>query len=396
MSSAPQSIALRPGHPDFLDLPWDQPLTYWKEHCPRAEELPRGLSRHPVVFINYDNELYALKELPPELAKKEYATLRQIEDLHLPAVQAVGHARTRTTQGENSVLITRYLEYSLPYRSLLMQQGLVRYQEHLLDAMAALLVQLHLAGVFWGDCSLSNTLFRRDAGTLQAYLVDAETTEVHPRLSKNLRQHDLDIMQENITGALLDLEAAGALPQGFPPLETADSILERYQCLWDEITREEIITPHENYLIHERIQSLNKLGFSVDEVKLQPTEDGDRLRMRVFVTDRHFHRNQLHSLTGLDTEEMQARQMMNEIQQLRATLSRQNNRSIPISVAAHFWLNQMYRPVVEALEPLIATGTDPAELYCQVLEHKWYLSEQAQRDVGHQAALEDFLKRFAP
>jgi hypothetical protein len=116
----------------------------------------------------------------------------------------------------------------------------------------------------------------------------------------------------------------------------------------------------------------------------------------VFVTDRHFHRNQLHSLTGLDTEEMQARQMMNEIQQLRATLSRQNNRSIPISVAAYFWLNQLYRPVVEALEPLIATGTDPAELYCQVLEHKWYLSEQAQRDVGHQAALEDFLKRFAP
>lgn len=54
-----------------------------------------------------------------------------------------------------------------------MSSSLERYRDHLLDAISGLLVQLHLAGTFWGDCSLSNTLFRRDAGALQAYLVDA-------------------------------------------------------------------------------------------------------------------------------------------------------------------------------------------------------------------------------
>ena len=82
-----------------------------------------------------------------------------------------------------------------------------------------LLVQLHLAGIYWGDCSLSNTLFRRDAGALQAYLVDAETAEIHPaRLSPVLRHHDLEIMVENIDGDLVDLEALGLSTPQFPGL----------------------------------------------------------------------------------------------------------------------------------------------------------------------------------
>ena len=93
---------------------------------------------------------------------------------------------------DTNVLITRFLDRSLPYRSLFMRSSLVRYRDHLLDAMAGLMVQLHLNGVYWGDCSLSNTLFRRDAGTLQAYLVDAETSEVYSGyVSPTLRFHDL-------------------------------------------------------------------------------------------------------------------------------------------------------------------------------------------------------------
>ena len=42
------------------------------------------------------------------------------------------------------------------------------------NAFAGLLVELHLAGLYWGDCSLSNILWRRDAGAMMAYLVDAE------------------------------------------------------------------------------------------------------------------------------------------------------------------------------------------------------------------------------
>ncbi len=401
MPEYPLSISLRSDHPNFLDLPWGLPLSTWPGMVPNLEEVSKGLSRHPVVFINYNGVLFALKELPPDLAVKEYEQLLRAEELHLPVVSPVGHVLTQTTQGKFSVLITRYLERSLPYRTLFMRSSLERYREHLLDAISGLLVQLHLVGVFWGDCSLSNTLFRRDAGKLQAYLVDAETTEIHPnRLLPALRFQDLQIMEENIDGEIGDLRASGLLygsVPGAPGAAVADIggyIRLRYQLLWEEITREVIINPGEHYRIQERIRALNELGFSVGEVDLVGKDGGGQLRLRVVVTDRNFHRDQLQGLTGLDAEEMQARKMMNEILELKATLSHDQNQSIPLSVVAFHWLRNMYQPTLEQLTPLIDEHTDPAELYCQVLEHKWFLSEKAHGDVGHQVAAEDYLRKF--
>ena len=395
MPSFPQHISLRPGHPDFLDLPWDRPFSAWVDCCPHLVEIPHGSSRHPLLFANYNGVLYALKEMVPGAAAHEYEYLRVIEEANLPAVLPVGHVETMTGEGAASTLITQYLESALPYSMLFSSPGLQSYRAHLLDAIAGLLVQLHLSGVYWGDCSLSNTLFRRDAGTLQAYLVDAETVEIYPEYFPPAeRMHDLQIMEENVLGDLLDLQLAGLLTltqPGIPLQETGAYIRVRYQSLWEEITREDIISPEENYRIQERIRALNELGFSVGDVDLAATECGHQLRLRVMVTDRNFHRDRLLGLTGLDVEEMQARKMMNEIQEVRATLSRTYNRSTPLSMAAFHWLENIYNPVVERLASLIDSHTTPAELYCQVLEHKWYLSERAQQDVGHQAASEDYL-----
>jgi hypothetical protein len=174
----------------------------------------------------------------------------------------------------------------------------------------------------------------------------------------------------------------------------------RYQRLWEEVTREEIIHPDERYRVQERLRALNALGFSVSEVRIETSENTEKIRMRFMVTDRSFHRDQLLGLTGMVAEEMQARQMMNEIQELKATLSLQNDRSTPLGVAAHHWMEYIYTPTLKTLQPLIEQSKSKdhdlssAELYCQLLEHKWYLSEQAQRDVGHQASAEDYLKKF--
>jgi tRNA A-37 threonylcarbamoyl transferase component Bud32 len=394
-ASFPFNIFLRPGSPDFQDLPWNLSLSEWAGHSSRLEEVTHGVSRHPIVFVNYQGVLYVLKELPHDVAEKEYKMLLKMETLDLPSVTPIGFARTQTVQGYTSVLITQYLEHSIPYRSLFMANSLVRYRQSLLDAVASLLVQLHLAGIYWGDCSLSNTLYRQDAGALQAYLVDAETAEYESNsLPPALRYQDLEIMEENVNGDLFDLRSAGAISEGVPLSETGAYIRLRYQKLWEEITHEDIISPGEHYRIQERIRALNALGYSVGEVKLFPTESGNQLRFRVAVTDRNFHRNQLLGLTGLEAEEMQARVMMNEIQELKAMLSRTNNRSSPLSVAAYRWLNDYYYPTIQRLAGLSESGMNPTELYCQVLEHKWYLSERAQRDVGHQAAAEDYLKQF--
>jgi hypothetical protein len=396
MPTYQKTITIRPGYPDFQDLPWERPVQDWVGYCQRLEELPRGLSRHPVVFVNYDGNPYALKELTADVAQCEYDVLNKLEALWLPAVTPVGHARIQTPQRETSVLITQYLEHALPYRMLFMQSSLDRYREHMLDAMAGLLVQLHLAGIFWGDCSLSNTLFRRDAGTLEAYLVDAETSEAHlPRLAPTLRHHDLEIMEENLVSDLSGLAASGHLLASFPVSETGSSIRQRYRSLWEEINREEIINPDEDYRIQERIRALNALGFSVCDVAMEAVENGNKLRIRVYVTDRNFHRDQLLSLTGLEAEEMQARQMMNEIQELRAKLSSENDRPMFLSAAAYYWLENVYQPIAARLQPLVDENNSPTELYCQVLEHKWFLSERAQHDVGHQLAVGDYLANIA-
>jgi hypothetical protein len=396
------ALHLRQGHPDFLDLPWHLPLEDWRpEVCSRLVEVPRGLSRHTVVFVSYGAHIYALKELPVTVGQREYDVLRGLEERHLPAVTVVGLARVRA-QGEPgdevAVLLTQYLPSSLPYRVLFMNKGLERYRERLLDAMASLLVRLHLGGFFWGDCSLSNVLFRRDAGELQAYAVDAETSELHPKLSEGQRELDLLIMEENITGGLADLAAMVELPSTLDVYETAPSIRQRYERLWAEINKEISITPGESYRIHERIRALNELGFSVGEVDLVASGDGSQLRMRTIVTDREYHRHQLHNLTGLVAEERQAALLLNEVRELKATLTREVNRSVPLSVAAFRWLDERFRPTLSQLERELGPTADEAELYCQVLEHKWFLSERAKRDVGLEVAVKGYvaLRREQP
>jgi hypothetical protein len=384
---------VRPGYPDFRDLPWERPLEAWGEACSRLEEVPRGLGRHSVVFVNYDGDLFALKEMPQGAAEIEYRQLTQIEERRLPAVTPVGHLAIPLRGDPTSVLITRYLEHAIPYRSLILRGSLDRYREHFLDAIASLIVQIHLRGVFWGDCSLSNTLFRRDAGALQAYLVDAETAAVHPeRTPANLRHQDLDIMEENIDHELSEMASNDRLPDAFPAENTGAYIRLRYRRLWDEISQEEVIDAGDSYRIQERIRALNALGFSVGGVDIFRSERGEQARLRAVVTDRNFHRDQLLNLTGLEVEEKQARLMMNEIQELRAKLSQTNNRETPLSAAAYQWQVNVYQPVVERLKPLIKADMNIAELYWQVLEHKWFLSERAKHDVGHQAAVEDYIR----
>jgi len=397
MLETPFSIFLRPGNPDFLDLPWEKPLSEWRKCCDRVEELPRGVSRHPVVFINYDGELFAFKELALDRAEYEYNVLRSLEDKRLPVVKAVGYVRISSPTRQASILITDYLDHSQPYRSLFIRSEMKRYQEHLLDAVAGLLVQLHLNGVFWGDCSLSNTLFRRDAGALQAYLVDAETTQLQEELIPKQRYDDLMIMKDNITSELADLAASRLLPRNYPLFEIGESIRKRYLRLWEKITSEVILRPTEHYRIQEHVRALNDLGFSVHELELSSVDKGSKLRLKAFVSDRNFHRDQLHALTGLEAEEKQAQQIINEIQEIKASLSQKFGREISLPVAAYHWLEHNYQPFLEYFQPYLEAGIlSPTEMYCQILEHKWFLSERTEQDVGFQAAMEDYMEKYLP
>jgi hypothetical protein len=376
-----------------LDLPWHLPLEEWES--PRIVSVARGISRHVVRFVDYDGVLYALKELPQRLAEREYRLLRRLAEESIPAVDAVGVVAGRERpDGEelDAVLITRYLDFSLPYRILFTGRGVPDLGDRLLDALAQLLARLHLAGFFWGDCSLSNALFRRDAGQLTAYLVDAETSELHPRLSAGQRRHDLLIAEENVAGELLDVEAETGNRLEIDPFETAAEIRIRYSALWGELTAVEVFAPDESYRIDERLRRLNELGFDVNELELVRTDEGFRLRLDPHVVEPGHHRRRLLMLTGLDVQENQARRLLNDLARFREALERREGRSLPESVVAYKWLTEVYdRGIAAVPEELRGGKLELPELFHEILEHRWYLSEDAGKDVGLDAAVASYV-----
>jgi tRNA A-37 threonylcarbamoyl transferase component Bud32 len=393
MEPARFHLVARTGHPDFLDLPWDEPLEGWQSE--RLVKLIRGISRHVVRFVEYDGALYALKELPERPARREWTLLRRLESQGLPVVEAVGIV---TDRGDDldAVLITRHLEFSLPYRALFSGRGIPDLRTHLLNALVELLARLHLRGFFWGDCSLSNALFRRDAGALTAYLVDAETGELHGALSDGQRAYDLDIAQVNIVGELLDVDAEVGLPADLDPDETGEEIVRRYRALWDEVTREETFGADERFKIEERLQRLNELGFDVEELQLDATPGGYRLRLDPLVVEPGHHRHRLLRLTGLDAQERQAQRMLNDLARFREALERREKRTLPESVVASRWRDEVFEPAIAAVPAELQGRLPAAEIFHQVLEHRWFLSERAKKDVGIDQAVRSYIASELP
>ena len=384
----------------LLTLPWSVPLAQWRDD--RLVEIrQRGISRHVVRFVYDDGTLYALKELSERLARREYRVLRALADLNVPAVEAVGIAvdldEAQPRQDRDAILVTKFLTYAATYRAVFSHPRGIQPVDGLLDALVELLVRLHLSGFFWGDCSLSNTLYRHDAGTLEAYLVDAETSEQHPALSDGQRSYDIELATERIAGELLDLQAGERLPDDIDPFEIAEELGPRYQSLWQELTREEILNPKDQRRrIAERLHRLNKLGFDADEVELIPTPEGNKLRLRTRVAESGHFARQLFLRTGIDAGENQARRLLNDIAGFRAYLEQKEGHPVSEIVATNRWLEEIYDPIIAAIPEGLRGRMPPAEIFHEVLEHRWYMSEAAGRDVGTTAATRDYVKEVLP
>jgi tRNA A-37 threonylcarbamoyl transferase component Bud32 len=398
------SIRLRAASPGLIALPWLEPLGRWPPESADFRELDVGPSRHLVRFVQADGVTYALKELPARVADKEYRVLRDLELRELPAVRPIGLVDQADTG--NSILVTEYLAHSWQFRRLFrrLPRELVKHRERLLDALASLLVDLHRAGVFWGDCSLANTLFKRDGQTLQAFLVDAETSEVHPSLTDGQRALDLGILVENVAGDLVDvaLETGEGGERIDEDLAAAESVADRYRALWEELTHEETFGPDERYKVEARVRRLNELGFAVDELALEPASgDRSRLRLKVAVANRRFHAIELQRLTGLEVGEGQATILLNDLRAYQSRLAaerpRPEERAASDDVAVGFrWRTEALLPGMARAAAAVGPDADPIQAYCDLLEVRWLLSEQAGQDVGDEAVLAALASRQTP
>jgi len=386
------NITAATAEPALLDLPWHLPLEHWPKENIAA--LPKGLSRHTVRFAHLGEHVIAIKETLFDLAKREYEMLRKLEKLDVPCVEPFAIINNRTDANGNelpAVLITRHLKFSLPYRAMWSQGLRAQTANRLVDALALLLVRLHLIGFFWGDVSLSNTLFRRDAGRFAAYLVDAETGQLYEsRLSNGQRENDLEIARVNIAGELMDLLASGKAVD-IDPNAVSQRIVDKYHELWRELTAVETFDASERWRISRRVKRLNDLGFDIEELSMVADAEGHTVKIQPKVVDAGHHARRLLLLTGLDVEENQARRLLNDIDGYRLAHSRVGADE---EVLAHEWLSNVYEPVINAIPQNLTGRLEPAEIFHEVLEHRWYVSERAGKDVPMVEAVNSYVNEI--
>lgn len=380
-------LHIRPGNPDFLDLPWESPIDEWGS--PRLVSMPIGVHRHPVVFVAYEEGVYAIKEMPRRLAAKEFDVLVSLQTFtHRAAVPAGLVERTWLDPHDepSAAVITRYVEHAFPYRRLVSGNGFGGRRSQMLDSVAGLLVELHIAGCYWGDCSLSNVLYRFDAGGIEAIMIDGETSEMHPTLSRGQRMQDLGIMEVNVAGEMADIAAEGDKPIVDADLELGEDITRRYHALWTELNDELVVDKNESYKIRERIGRINDLGFSVIDFEIEPTEQGNVVRMQTRVGGRTFNTDQLRRLTGIEASENQAKVILGDLNYHLAKHG--STTSTGKSVGTFKWLTGTYEPMIARIaeEWPHRDQHDLIQGYSDFLHHRMILATARGEDVDNEEA----------
>jgi hypothetical protein len=350
-------------NPRFDDLPWHVPLADW-EH-PRLVDMPAGLHRHVVRFVEYGGQIFALKELPPRLAEREYRLLRTLNDRELPVVAVVAIVDERGDP--DPVLVTRYLHYALPFRHLFAERRDPELADELVESLATLLARLHVAGFYWGDASLSNAVFRRDELHLSGYALDTETGELHERMSDGQRRADVELAVVNIAGGLADLAAAGQLPGTLDPFELAPQVAVAYERIWDELGGASSYDPGDPVVLDERLERLHELGFGVREAVISGDAPSGGFTFRpVEIVDGHARR-ELERLTGIVAREHQARRLLGEIDAFRT--ERRDLPGLTAREAGHRWLVEVYDRVLAAIPSDVAGKLERPQLFIEVLDH---------------------------
>ena len=381
--------------PELVRLPWSRRLEEWDDD-PRVVDLPRGLSRHVVRIVRVGDRLCAIKETERPVAEREYQLLRELRRVGLPAVKprAVVYNR-RSYDGEElpAALITRHLRYSMPYRMLFSHGLHAESLPALVDALVVLLVRLHLANFYWGDVSLSNVLFRRNAGEFAAYLVDAETGEFHSSLSNGMREYDVEVGCQNVYAELLDLQAGGMLDDTCDPADVVERLQTRYDGLWAALNTTEEFDADQLWQIEQWVDSINEMGFDVEEMDIETMADGTRVQLRPRVVEAGHHTRELQGLTGLVVEDALARRMLND---MGAFAAYWQLGEMPREYIGQRWLRETYEPLVARIPPEHRATLDPAQFFHDVLVHRWFLSERAGEEVGLWETVDDYVENVLP
>ena len=141
--------------------------------------------------------------------------------------------------------------------------------------------------------------------------------------------------------------------------------------------------------IEQRIDRLNNLGFDVDELDIVTDWDGEVVRLQPKVVELGHHTRELQELTGLDVEDNQARRLLND---LAAFTAAHGYGAEDRHLVAHRWLTDVYEPVAAMVPPELRGKLPQAEVFHEILEHRWLLSEQQGSEVDLFDTVRDYVE----
>jgi hypothetical protein len=393
MQATPR-IHTRENHPDFIDLDWAIPISDWTTD--RLVDMPTGIHRHAIVFVAYRDGIYAIKELPTKFAKHEFDVLRTMEGRSRHTAVPVGHVeRTWLDRHEewSGAVITKYVNHAFTYRSLITGGGFGTRRDALLDALAGLLVELHLQGFFWGDCSLSNSLYRWDAYSIDAIMIDGETSRIYPMLSTGQRREDLEIMIVNLAGEMADIAAEHGVSLDDADMDLGDEIAARYRRLWKELTTSLVVTAGDHYRIRQRINRLHELGFAVEDIDLIPIDDGMNVKIRVKVGGRQYHSERLREIGGIDISENQARVILSDLAYHESKFG--GTSATGKNIAAMKWRSAVFEPLILEIADLLPES-DPYQAYCDYLGFRLAMATERSEDIPNAEAFAAWIELGFP
>ncbi len=397
-AASPAVRELRVGRDDWsrlVALPWGVPLAEWAEQGVTMLSIRRGLARHVVGFVALGAHRYAVKETGPAAAAREIRALEQLRLRGCRALEPVGYVVTRGEpiaigevagqiaylSGDTGYCITRLAERVLPQSILYSYPFTEPNKRLLLNAVAVLLVELHEAGVYWGDPSLANILMDLSDRRLTALLADAETVEaLSVPLDERLRQQDVAAFLEAMEWQAEDIRLARGLAEDMPLVTDADAdyFLARYAALCEE---RRVSAAHAGGALYSRLldferraQQLYALGYALGAgVWGRGTRHAERAD-----TER--------ADTTQPAEPDHRERMAPDGEQTR----QESQESFAVATVRPGWYIQQLRELLGVRVPQARA----ARLYQHLSVHKWLMSERMGYDVGIEAAARDWDEHY--
>ena len=141
------------------------------------------------------------------------------------------------------------------------------------------------------------------------------------------------------------------------------------------------------------MRQLHDLGFAVEEVSVTIDGDTKMLSFQPKLVAAGYHTQRLRELTGLETEELQAKRLLASFDRYRA---RENSTGMTVNEMAKKWLTEVFEPIINRVPADMRGRVERAQMFHEILENRWYLSEKVGHDVGLEEATDNYCTEVLP